>query len=64
MVTKLKNSNCDQTKKTNCAKNKKNKNNCAKLKKNYCDSSYSDIVTVAVVTVVKVKYFSKNNLTP
>ena len=71
-MTKLKNSNCDQTQKLKLCQNlKKNDNSKTKIvtKLKFWQNSQIEVVTVviatvALVTVVIVTSFSKNNLTP
>ena len=55
IVTKNKNSNCDQTQKLKLSQNSKTQ---------FVTVVIVTVVTVAVVTVVIVTYFTKNNLTP
>ena len=74
-MAKLKNSNCDKTKKNKLWQNLKDQivtklknSNCAKLKKLNCENSKTQIVIVIKMTVVtevvKMTSFSKNTLTP
>ena len=75
-MAKLKNSNCDKTKKKKLGPNLKDQivtklknSNCAKLKKLNCDNSKTQIVMVikmAVVTevVIMTSFSKKNTLTP